>query len=292
MIELSAQPRVSAQLSRALEAGRVAHAYAFVGPKGSGRLDAAMRFAAALLCAERGCGTCRVCRMVEARQHPDLHLIVPTPPESNPRGTKLIRIKSIRELERQASLKPVMASWKIFVLADADFMTEDAPQAFLKTLEEPPDRTVIVLLLERARSMPPTILSRCQLVRFAPRPTEAPTEQATALALIGEAREGGMPAVFARFDRSRPDRAEAEAIVDAWWLWCRDLMLAKAGAPADALTMPDRAADFAAEAELWSLREIERAIAMCREAREGLAVNVAPRLTLEMLLTRLGLRVA
>jgi DNA polymerase III gamma/tau subunit len=140
--------------------------------------------------------------------------------------------------------------------------------------------------------MPPTILSRCQLVRFAPQPTEAPAERTTALALIGEARENGMPAVFARFDRSRPDRAEAEAVVDAWWLWCRDLMLATAGAPADALTMPDRAADFAAEAALWSLRDIERAIAMCREAREGLAVNVAPRLTLEMLLTRLALRVA
>jgi DNA polymerase-3 subunit delta' len=290
--KIEAQPRAVAQLARAVAADRVAHAYAFIGPAGSGRLAAALAFAAALVCEHGGCGTCRTCRTIEARQHPDLHVIVPTPPDTNPRGPKAIRIKSIRELERQASLRPVMAPWKVFIVTDADVMTEDAPQAFLKTLEEPPDRTIIILLLQRARAMPATVLSRCHLVRFEPRATAAPAESATALSLLGEARDGGMAAVFAKFDRSRPDRADAEGIVDAWWLWCRDLMIAKAGAPAELLTMPDRAADFAAEADLWSLRDIERAIAWCREAREGLAVNVAPRLTLEMLLTRLALRVA
>jgi DNA polymerase-3 subunit delta' len=289
---IAGQPRAQAILARALDSGRVSHAYAFVGAPGSGRTSAALAFASALLCDRAACGACRACRMVAAGQHPDLHVIAPTPPASNPRGAKMIRIDTVREVERHASLKPVMAPWKVFVLTEADRMTEDAPQAFLKTLEEPPPRTVMILILERARSVPATVLSRCQIVRFEPRPADAPPERATATALLDEVRENGMTAAFARFDRSRPDREEAEAIVDAWWLWCRDLLVAKAGAPAELLSAPDRARELSREAERWSLDAIVGAIAWCREAREGLAVNVAPRLTLEMLLTRLALKVA
>ena len=292
LARIEGQPRAVEQLTRAIAQDRVAHAYAFVGPAGSGRAATALAFAAALVCPERGCGTCRVCRSVEAKEHPDVHVIVPTPPERNPKGPKSIRIDTIRELERQAALRPVMAPRKVFIVTDADTMTDDSPEAFLKTLEEPPDRTVIVLLLALARSVPATVLSRCHLVRFAPRATEAPAERDTAYALLGEAREKGMAAIFARFDRSRPDREEAEAIVGAWWLWCRDLMLIKAGAPAGLLTDPERVADLAAEAETWSFQELDAAVAACREAHEGLLVNVAPRLTLEVLLSRLALKVA
>jgi DNA polymerase-3 subunit delta' len=289
---IESQPRAVEQLTRALEQDRVAHAYAFIGPAGSGREATALAFAAALVCRERGCGACRECRMVEARRHPDVHVIVPTPAERNPKGPKFVRIGHVREIERQASLRPVMAPRKVFVVTQADTMTEDAPQAFLKTLEEPPDRTVIILILERGRSVPATVLSRCHLVRFRPQPAEVPEERATARMLLTEARDHGMAAVFAKLDRARPDRAEAEAIVDAWWLWCRDLALVKAGAPAYLLTEPERAAELAAEAERWTLRDLEAAIGACREAREGLEVNVAPRLTLEVLLSRLARKVA
>jgi len=286
------QPRAQAVLARALEGGRVAHAYAFIGAPGSGRKAAALAFATALLCEHgQGCGACRGCRLAEARQHPDLHVVVPTPPVSNPRGPKSIRIDAIREAERQAALRPAMASWKVFILEDADKMTDDAPQAFLKTLEEPPARTVMILILDRARSMPATVLSRCQLVRFEPRPGEPPPERATADALLADVRAEGMLAAFRHFDRARPDREEAEAIVDAWWLWSRDLLLVKAGAPAELLTAPERAEDLAREAAHWSIDAIVAAIALCREAREALEVNVAPRLTLEVILVRLALKV-
>lgn len=289
---IDGQPRAIEQLTRAIAQDRVAHAYAFIGPAGSGRAATALAFAAALVCETGGCGTCRVCRMVEAKQHPDVHVILPTPPVSNPKGMKMVRIDAVRELERQASLRPVMAPWKVFIVTEVDRMTDDAPQAFLKTLEEPPAHTVIILLLERARSVPATVLSRCHVVRFAAGRSEPPAEAATARALVAEAREKGMAAIFAKFDRSRPDRGDAEAIVDAWWYWCRDLMVVKAGGAAELLTEPDRAAELTAEAERWSLRELEDAITACREAREGLSVNVAPRLTLEVLLSRLALKVA
>ena len=172
---IEGQPRAVSLLRRALESGRVAHAYAFVGPAGSGRTTTALAFAQALLCETPlratgiACGQCRGCRLAAAGKHADLHVIVPTPPESNPKGGRAIRIGAVRELEREAALRPVMARHKVFVLDDADRMTGESPQAILKTLEEPPAHTVLMLILARTRAVPATVISRCQLVRFAPR---------------------------------------------------------------------------------------------------------------------------
>jgi DNA polymerase-3 subunit delta' len=285
-----------AVLRRALETGRVAHAYAFIGSEGAGRTATALAFAGALLCEARGtaadgCGACRGCRLAAARQHPDLHLIVPTPPDRKPKPLA-IRIDDVREIERRAGLRPVMGAFKVFVIDDADLMTAQTPEAFLKTLEEPPDRSVMILVLARARAVPATVLSRCQIVRFAPRPREAGPEAAEVRALVAEARAKGMTAVFARLERARPDREKAEALVDACWLWWRDVMLAHAGAPAALLSDPERAEAMAAEAAAWTMDEIVDALADCRTAREGLAVNVAPRLTLEVLMSRVALKAA
>jgi len=272
------QPRAVDLLRRALASDRVAHAYAFVGPAGAGRMSTALAFAAELL------GSL-------SRQHPDLHVIVPTPPETNSRGARAIRIGAIRELERQASLRPVMARHKVFVLDEAERMTGEAPQAFLKTLEEPPAATVIILILPRARAVPATVLSRCQVVRFAPRDDAgAATARAQARELLAEVRAQGVDALFRRTDRL--EREKAEALVDAYWLFCRDLLLAKSDAPAALFIDGDHAAELAREAEGWTVDQILAAVDLCRQAREALLRNVAPRLTLEVVLSRLALRAA
>jgi len=272
------QPRAVDLLRRALASDRVAHAYAFVGPSGAGRMTTALAFAEELL------GSA-------SRQHPDLHVIVPTPPETNARGARAIRIGAIRELERQASLRPAMARRKVFVLDEAERMTGEAPQAFLKTLEEPPAATVIILILPRARAVPATVLSRCQVVRFAPRDdTGAATAQAQARELLAEVRAQGVDALFRRTERL--EREKAEALVDAYWIFCRDLLLAKAGAPAALFADGDHAAELAREAEGWTIDQILAAVDLCRQAREALLRNVAPRLTLEVVLSRLALRAA
>jgi DNA polymerase-3 subunit delta' len=289
--------RAVALLRRALAADRVAHAYAFVGPAGSGRMATAQAFAEALLCRERAgdagaCGGCQGCRLAAARQHPDLHLIVPTPPERNPKGPRAIRIGDVRELERRAALRPALAARKVFILEGAERMTEDAPQAFLKTLEEPPAHTVIILVLARPRAVPATVLSRCQLVRFAARADDAgtATARAEALALFAEVRSTGMGALFAR--PTAVDRDRAERLVDAYWLFCRDLLVARAGGPAALLVNGQAAADIARAAAEWSLEEVVEEIRTCREARLALDTNVSPRLTLEILLSRLASRAA
>ena len=287
------QPRAVELLRRALAAGRLAHAYAFVGPAGSGRTAAALAFARAVLCPQGDCGHCRACELAAARQHPDLHLIVATPPETNPKGAPAIRIGAIRELERRAALKPAMAARKVFIVDDAERMTGEAPQAFLKTLEEPPDRTVIVLVLDRARALPATVLSRCQLVRFQARADErVAAERAEVEEMLAEVRVRGMEALFRRSQAFDRDRQRAERLVDACWLYCRDLVLARCGAAARLLGTPASADALAREAERWTMDELLEAVETCREARRALSVNVTPRLTLEVVLSRLALRAA
>jgi DNA polymerase III subunit delta' len=294
------QPRAVALLRRALETDRVAHAYAFVGAPGSGRTTTALAFAAALLCERGGCGAapaaaeerrCQACRLAAARQHPDLHLIVPTPPEKNPRGPRAIRLDAIRDVERRAALRPALGRRKIVVVDDAERMTGEAPQAFLKTLEEPPARTVMVLVLARPRALPATVLSRCQIVRFAPRGPAVPAAaRAEALDLLAEVRAKGAEALFRR--SQAVDREAAERLVDAYWGLFRDLLLAKTAAPARLLAEPDAAPALAREAAAWTVEECLRALETCREAWRGLAVNVTPRLTVEIILSRLVLRAA
>src|SRR3989449_8944808 len=285
------QPRAVALLRRALETDRVAHAYAFVGPGGAGRMTTALAFAHALLCPRAGCGACRACRLATLRPHPHLHLLAPTPPETNPKGARAIRIHALRELERQAALRPVMARRKLFVLDEAERMTGEGPQAFLKTLEEPPVGTVMILVLPRARALPATVVSRCQVVRFEPRGDQAEAAlRAQARALLAEVRPEGAEVMFRRTERL--DRETAEGLVDAYWLFCRDRVLAKAGAPASLLADAGRVTELAREAETWTLDDLLGAIELCRQAREALLRNVAPRLTIEVILSRLALRAA
>src|SRR6185503_12061062 len=151
----------------------------------------------ALLC-EPGtaCGRWRGCRLVAEGKHADLHVIVPTPPESNPKGARAIRIGAVRALEREASLRPVMGRHKVFVLDDAERMTGETPQAILKTLEEPPAQTVLILILDRVRAVPATVISRCQLVRFASREDVQGEVRDDAVALLAEVRDKGVDALF------------------------------------------------------------------------------------------------
>jgi DNA polymerase-3 subunit delta' len=288
---LAAQPQAAQLLGRALESGRLAHAYAFIGPPGSGRTSAALAFAGALLCAKGGCGACRDCRLAATGQHPDQHLVKPKPPERNPKGPLLIRLDEIHELERKAALRPAMAARKVFILDDAERMTPEGPQAFLKTLEEPPARTVVILVLPTSRALPATILSRCQPVRFhLAVDTVAAETVSGALALLAEVRAGGADVLLRRTQRI--DRVKAEALVDGFWRLARDLLLAMSGAPPGLLTVPDRAEDIAREAAAWTPDEVLGIIRLCRDARDGLQRNVTAGLTMEVLLSRVALRAA
>lgn len=274
-------------LRRAIEAGRVAHAWAFIGPAGVGRRTTALAFAKALVAPSGGAAAGKVDRGL----HPDVHVVGPTPPASNPKGIPAIRVDNIRELERLAALKPAEAPWKVFIVDEAEAMTGAAPQAFLKTLEEPPARTVIILILSQARALPATVLSRCQIVRFRPRaadgvvallPPGAGPERERALGWLAQAQARGPEAVLQIGEAIGRDREAAEATVETCWLWYRDLLCAHGGGDAGLAVFAGRATGGRR-----SLDEIVAALEACREAWQAIQGNVSPRLTVEVLLSRL-----
>jgi DNA polymerase-3 subunit delta' len=222
-----------------------------------------------------------------------VHLLGPTPPVGNPKGAQALRVETIRELERLAALKPMEARVKVFVVDEAEKMTLATPQAFLKTLEEPPAQTVIVLILTQLRALPPTVLSRCQVVRFRPRlvegvpallPDVRTDAHAQSLRQLALARTQGVEAILKLGDQVGRDRQAAETFVQACWLWHRDLLCALAGAPARLAAFGESA--MAAGRER-SLDSVLRALRDCREAWLAIQGNVSPRLSVEVLLGRL-----
>ena len=144
------------------------HAWLLTGPPGSGRSVAARAFAAALLCADQGCGQCPSCRQVAAGTHPDLLFI-------RPDGLSY-GVKQTRDLVLKAAASPVYGGWRIVLFEDADRATEQAANALLKAIEEPPPRTVWLLCAPSAADLPVTIRSRCRLVVLRTPPTDAVAE--------------------------------------------------------------------------------------------------------------------
>jgi DNA polymerase-3 subunit delta' len=170
--DIVGQEMAVALLTRALEQG-ASHAYLFSGPPGVGKTEAALAFAAGLVCAEGGCGKCDTCRRVLEGLHPDVRTVAP---EGN-----FIRLSQIAGDERgeekgvilDAALRPyeVDSRSKVFIVLEAESFTSEAANAFLKTLEEPPGHVHFILVTEHPERMLPTIVSRCQVVEFSSVPT-------------------------------------------------------------------------------------------------------------------------
>ncbi|HUC60178.1 MAG TPA: DNA polymerase III subunit delta' [Streptosporangiaceae bacterium] len=163
--QLVGQDQVVGQLKTAVGSGGMTHAWLFTGPPGSGRSVAARAFAAALLCRDQGCGECPSCRQVSAGTHPDLLLV-------RPDGLSY-GVKQTRELVLKAAASPVYGGWRIVLFEDADRATEQAANALLKAIEEPPPRTIWLLCAPSAADLPTTIRSRCRLITLRTPPTAA-----------------------------------------------------------------------------------------------------------------------
>jgi DNA polymerase III delta' subunit len=157
--EIYGQDRAIAFLKHSLERGEIPHALLFTGPKGVGKYSSALLLAAALLCPYKKPDGCAACKKVARGVHPDLHIIEA---EGN-----IIRREQITEAERELNRKAYEAACKVIILDDANLMNAEAANSFLKTLEEPPPESNIILVSTSKESLLPTVASRCHELPFA-----------------------------------------------------------------------------------------------------------------------------
>jgi len=151
------------QIARSRAAGRLAHAYLLSGPRGVGKRRFAERLAAWLLCEANGaqpCGQCRGCVQFGALTHPNLFLLHP---EEDKRD---ISIEAVRELSERLTLTAHYGGNKVAVIEPADRLNPNGVNALLKTIEEPPSGSYLLLLTDRPMVLAPTLRSRCQILRF------------------------------------------------------------------------------------------------------------------------------
>ena len=263
------------QLQQTVASDRIAGAYLFVGPTGVGKETVARYFAQLIFCQQDAqpptvCGTCLACRKVDSGNHPDLQFIRP--------DGSLLKIGQIRELQKQIIYAPLEARRKVYILTDVDRMNAEAENCLLKTLEEPPASSVLILLTSNIRALLPTTRSRCQILQFHPMSTQALTEilvekfsvapeQATTLAIaadgaIGKAltrlekgdvlteevpeilRETDPLAAF-RLAEHFKDNPETLGELVTWY---RDLLFLQQGAPSELIT------------HIYSLEELQRIV--------------------------------
>jgi len=325
--DILGQDWVVSHLKAARLAGRLAHAYLFLGPGGVGKASTARALAAALNCTQPGadgdaCGTCPSCRRMQAGTHPDFLLITPE------EGKAQIKIEVIRELRRLTEYPPLGGGWRVVLIKPAEALTaqnDAAANALLKTLEEPPPQHLLVLTARGEADLLPTIVSRCHKLAFAPLPSalivrelekrrSLPRPQAAlvaalsggslgrALALdpeelvrqrdqvltdLDHINRGATGLVLEWAQRLTKNRTDLNNFLLLAQLWYRDLLLAHFQAPAGLLAHQD----------LLPLLSQARAggapatwfanFAALGEAQRHLQANLNPELTLDILGLRL-----
>jgi len=295
------QDRVRDILQSAFENGKLAHAYLFLGPEGTGKTAAALGLALMIQCESHvfgGCGECGPCARLLNHESPDVMFVQPEP--NRPKSMKqdvyrdiirerilnklshpynpvrftpelttqpLITVDQIRAMKKKAFLKVAGSGMRIYIVSQADTMNVSAANSLLKLLEEPPDRTIIILTSDRQEGLLETVVSRCQVVKFAPM-TDREVEDALAAekeiapdhaALLAAMAEGSIARVLdladsdftakreqsiayvrhsllGRFDKVAEsehgaalvkDRALAREVLEFLVVWFRDMLLVK-----------------------------------------------------------------
>lgn len=156
-------------LTEVVHRKRIPHAYLFTGIPGIGKTSMARALTLSLNCLAPvdmdGCGRCAICRQFYGGNFPDLQVIEP--------DGQNIKIEQIREFNARLAFAPLAGKYRVCILQKADALNQEAANALLKTLEEPPARNILILIATEPRDLLPTIVSRCQRVPFQPLPVEA-----------------------------------------------------------------------------------------------------------------------
>lgn len=293
---------------------RVGRGYLFTGPEGVGKRLAAKTFAKALNCECQDsdpCDQCASCLKIEGAQHPDVHSIG----ESGIDSSASVKIEDIRQLQKEANLRPYEGRQKIFIIDNAHNLTPEAGNALLKVLEEPPKDSSIILISAKAALLFKTIISRCQIVKFYPmerpelsgmltRDYGLSNDFAHFLAFFSEGRIGQAlrlkdTDIFAKkntvidgFCIGRKSvsgamgdetRQGMRGILNILAVWFRDVYLLKAGMPDTELINLDRKQDLLRAAAGYSFAGLDNILNFISDSLLRIEQNVNSKLLLSNL---------
>ena len=304
----------------AVRTGQISHAYLFSGPDKSGKRMLANAFAKALQCEEKGevpCGKCRSCLQAEHFNHPDIIYVLHEKPNT-------IRVNEIREqVVNKAAETPYSGPWKIFIIDEAEKMNENAQNALLKTLEEPPSFVVFMLLTENEEMLLETIRSRSMTLTLRPVPaaeivswlkekwnvseeaavlsaafSDGAVGKAVALAssedfqelrnlvlrLVKNVRDWTVTELIGAVREINDYKLTIADFFDLLMVWFRDVLLYKATREIDELIFRDEVHEIRRQADISSYQGIQEILKGIETAKRRLMVNVSFDLTMELLL--------
>ena len=305
-------------LQKALLSKRLAHAYLFYGPEGIGKKLTALQFAKSLACEQGGgeaCEHCPACRKIATENHPDIVCV-------HPEGHS-IRIEDIRAIQRQLGYKPYESPYTIIIINGCELLTAPAANALLKTLEEPPDTGLLLLVTSKKDALPVTIVSRCQQIpfrRLAPEHVQAilqqqgvdPSMATLAATLMAGSLDIWTPAeishllakrqqvyslfleqmqppttpVFLQARQFAGTREQGDELLRWLMLFCRDLVIAKV-TPNLPLYNQDLRTELSALAQRVSLDGLLTLFTSLEQCRGYLAMNANAQLTCEQVLLQI-----
>ena len=318
--DIIGQQQIKEHLQNALSTGKVSHAYIINGEKSSGKEFIAKVFAMTLQC-EKGaaepCQECHSCHQALSGNHPDIIFVTHEKPNS-------VSVDDIRtQINGDVSIKPYSRPYKVYIVNEAEKMTVQAQNAILKTLEEPPEYVVILLLTTNVKSMLPTILSRCvvlnmkpvadELVRgFLMRQMMVPDYKAEicvafargnigkakalassedfenvkseALSLLKYINEMELSEIIAAIKKINEYKLEINDYLDIFSVWYRDVLLFKATSDINHLVFREEIQTLRRTAQRSSYEGIERIIEALDTAKRRLDANVNLELTMELLI--------
>ena len=318
--DIIGQQQIKEHLQNALSTGKVSHAYIINGEKSSGKEFIAKVFAMTLQC-EKGaaepCQECHSCHQALSGNHPDIIFVTQEKPNS-------VSVDDIRtQINGDVSIKPYSRPYKVYIVNEAEKMTVQAQNAILKTLEEPPEYVVILLLTTNVNSMLPTILSRCvvlnmkpvadELVRgFLMRQMMVPDYKAEicvafargnigkakalassedfenvkseALSLLKYINEMELSEIIAAIKKINEYKLEINDYLDIFSVWYRDVLLFKATSDINHLVFREEIQTLRRTAQRSSYEGIERIIEALDTAKRRLDANVNFELTMELLI--------
>jgi len=312
-------------LKRSCENNKTSSAYIFAGPKGVGKKLAAVNFAKALNCltplevrlltgqaesGEKPCDGCASCKKIGSSNHPDVFLLKPEKEGSH------LGIDRIREVIKNIGLKPYEAKVKVYIIDDAAYLTQEAQNALLKTLEEPPSDSVIIFIAESSGDLFPTIESRSQVLKFFPLKAEDikdilkkvhNLDDARALVLsristgslalalklndekFFEKRAGVLKGLadgsFFDSDFNGLTKSDMRSYLDMMLTWYRDILIAKAAASPDEslLINADKAKTIEEEARRLDFAFLDNIIKQILLTGSFLEQNVNTKLAMSVL---------